>query len=107
MKFNDSLHEDLFDLFIMHAIWGKPEFSLEYPDFRSSRAQNNYENTKDLFPLENHPEEYVAWVNDYTLDEITFGTDESIQCSLAMVEMSNAVTGKPLNKIKITLEMSE
>jgi hypothetical protein len=94
-NFNDQLHEDLFDLFIMHTVWGKPEYDLEFPDFSSSKAEQNYKNTKGLFPQESHSEEFARYVSDMGLSNIQKGHRASSASEKCFWYK---------NKIKITLE---
>lgn len=64
-NFSDSLHEDLFNLFILKFMdyW--------YTDTRFSRSIDlinfSAQWIKDLFPQENHPESYVRYIDDEDL----------------------------------------
>lgn len=95
MKFNDQLHEDLFDLFIMHILWGKPDGVLEYKSFKFSKTIYAFKGAKTLFPQQNHPEEFVRYVSDMGLSNIKKG-------HAAAVVNEKCFWNK--HKIKITVE---
>ena len=72
MNFENQLHEDLFHLFVINYVLGfigksfKDEVSAE--DFEMEKLRGIHSMMLELFPQENHPEEYEAWLpRDHSL----------------------------------------
>lgn len=67
-KFNDALHEDLLDLFIMNFAFDHMGYrfkkTVREKEFYLDRIHPFHFVLKDLFPQENMPEEYVRWVDE-------------------------------------------
>ena len=67
MKFNDQLHEDLFDLFVANSLWGVFSDNTDIGTYDYLLSLSPFLNHRGLFPLENHPEEYECYLSDLML----------------------------------------
>ena len=96
MTFNDQLHADLFDLFIIKSIYYSPFFIAE-GEFEYIKTLPSFKNIKELFPLINHPEQYEVYVSDWAIHYLKKGSN--IQTFLDSEPDENI-----RNKITITIE---
>jgi hypothetical protein len=77
-NFNNDLHKDLFDLFIMaFAVTrdGDEPLNRSRSEFELNKKAWIHDVLKDLFPQENHPESYVRYMSDGGLSHLRNGGD--------------------------------